>query len=156
MPALDALAAALLFALMLLTCADVGGRYFFNAPVNGATELTRLLMVGVIFAALPVVTRREDHVSVDLLDRWVPRGLIGLRQIAINALCALALAVICWRVWLLAGRHLRYGDRTEFLEIPVAPVVYFIALMCAAAAVAACHNVWLYLRGRGALSPPPH
>ena len=137
---------------MLLTCVDVAGRYLFLAPVQGATELTRLLMAGIIFAALPVVSRREDHISVDLLDAVFPKKLITGRQIVINALCAVAMAVICWRVWILAGRAQQYGDRTEFLQIPVYPVVYFIALMCAIAALMFTLNIVAYLTGKGRLT----
>ena len=137
---------------MLLTCVDVAGRYLFLAPVQGATELTRLLMAGIIFAALPVVSQRQDHISVDLLDAVFPKGLIIVRQILVNALCAIAMAVICWRVWILAGRALRYGDQTEFLQIPVYPVVYFIALMCAIAALMFTLNSLNYFTGKGRFS----
>lgn len=142
------LAAILLFTLMLLTCIDVAGRYLFNAPLQGATELTRLLMAGIIFAALPAVCLREAHVTVDLLDTLTPQWLVRARQLVINITCTVILAVISWRVWLLAVRAGQYGDRTEYLQIPVAPVVYFIALMCAMAALVAAVVCVYYLIGR--------
>ena len=40
--ALELIAAVTLMALMLLTCADVVGRYFFDNSVDGATELTEI------------------------------------------------------------------------------------------------------------------
>jgi TRAP-type mannitol/chloroaromatic compound transport system permease small subunit len=43
-------AAAVLMALMVLTCVDVGGRYFFNRPVWGAFELTEMMLAALIFA----------------------------------------------------------------------------------------------------------
>lgn len=132
---LEILAASLLGVLMALTCVDVAGRYLLNAPVDGATELTRLLMAGVIFAALPAVSRDQEHVSVDLLDGVFPRRLLRLRHVLINLVCGLCLAAVAWRAWLLAVRHGRYGDTTEFLQIPVAPVVYFISVMCALTAI---------------------
>ena len=133
---------------MVLTCIDVMGRYLFNAPLQGATELTRLLMAGIIFAALPAVCLREDHVTVDLLDTLTPKWLVRARQLVINLTCTVILAVISWRVWLLAERAGQYGDRTEYLQIPVAPVVYFIALMCAMAALVAALVCVYYLTGR--------
>ncbi|MCB1810118.1 MAG: TRAP transporter small permease, partial [Candidatus Competibacteraceae bacterium] len=87
------LGAILLFALMVLTCIDVMGRYLFNAPLQGATELTRLLMAGIIFAALPAVCLREDHVTVDLLDTLTPKWLVRARQLVINLTCTVILAV---------------------------------------------------------------
>ena len=49
------IAAAILLAMLLLTCADVIGRYLLNAPINGKTELTRFMMAGLIACALPVI-----------------------------------------------------------------------------------------------------
>jgi TRAP-type transport system small permease protein len=150
---LEVVAAVLLFALMVMTCIDVVGRYLFNAPLNGATELTRLLMAGIIFAALPAVNLRENHVTVDLLDPFVPSILMRMRQLLINLLSAIILAVISWRVWLLAERAGQYGDRTEFLQIPVAPVVYAIALMCAVAALVTALVCGYYLTDRRQRAP---
>ena len=45
-----------LFGLMALTCVDVVGRYFFNAPLDGATELTQIMLGIVVFAILPLVS----------------------------------------------------------------------------------------------------
>ena len=67
-PALGTIAAALMFCLMLLTCVDVVGRYFFNKPVTGGFELTEMLLAALIFAGLPLVTLRGDHITVDLFD----------------------------------------------------------------------------------------
>ena len=64
----DGASSLVLFALMVMTCIDVIGRYFFNSPLDGATELTQLMMGLIVFAILPTVCYREEHVSVDLLD----------------------------------------------------------------------------------------
>ena len=42
--ALEGVAGATLFALMLLTTADVVGRYFFNLPILGTVELTQQML----------------------------------------------------------------------------------------------------------------
>ena len=41
---LGIVAAATLFFIMALTCADVAGRYFFGAPIPGGFEITELAM----------------------------------------------------------------------------------------------------------------
>ena len=41
-PVLGGIAAVILFALMLLTCVDVVGRYFLNMPIYGGFELTEV------------------------------------------------------------------------------------------------------------------
>ena len=49
---LGAAAALVLFCLMSLTTVDVIGRYFFNRPLRGAFEITELLLLTLIFAAI--------------------------------------------------------------------------------------------------------
>lgn len=149
----QALAAVSLFALMAMTCIDVVGRYLLNAPLDGATELTRLMMAVIVFAVLPVVSWHEQHISVDLLDNVFPNGLVNLRQMAMNMVAAVALGAIAWRIWALAERTAEYGDTTEYLNIPLAPMMFFISLMSGVTALALLVNVVRYARGRGPLSP---
>ena len=142
-----------LFGLMAMTCVDVAGRYVFNAPLDGATELTQLAMGIIVFAVLPTVSFREEHVSVDLLDIWFPRRLINFRQLLLNVIAMIAMGVVSWRLWIVAELTAEYGDATEFLEIPYAPMYFFIAAMCGATTVAIAFNIPRYLRGQGPLSP---
>ena len=62
------MAAMALFAIMWLTLVDVTGRRFFNHSVPGGLEITEILMVIVIFGALPMVSWRSEHVVFDSLD----------------------------------------------------------------------------------------
>ncbi len=128
--------ALVLFALMAMTCIDVIGRELFGTPLDGATELTQLMLGVIVFAILPSVCLREEHVSVDLIDLWFPGRLVPLRQAVLNAVMAVALGFVAWRVWIIAGLTADYGDATEFLEIRLAPINYFIAVLsgCGAAA----------------------
>lgn len=142
----DGAAGLVLFALMAMTCIDVAGRYFFSAPLDGATELTQLMMGAIVFAVLPAVCLREEHISVDLLDRWFPPALAAPRGVVLNALMAAMMAAVCWRVWLIADLTADYGDATEFLAIPLAPITYFIAVSSGGAALAFAANAVRLLR----------
>ena len=149
----DGLSSVALFALIVMTCVDVTGRYFFNAPLDGATELTQLMMGVIVFAILPAVCFREEHVSVDLLDLWLPSRWINRRQFILNGLMAIMLSAVAWRVWISADFMVEYGDATEFLGIPYAPITYFIAIMNGAAAIAFLFNAVRYVHGKGPMSP---
>ncbi len=122
--ALGAVAAAVLFAMMAVTAVDVVGRYFFNSPLQGGYEFTQLLMLSLVFAGLPTVTRRSDHVSVGLFNHLF-RGTIGVVRDAIVALIvAVAAAYLAWRLYLLGGRFAGFGDVTATSRIPLAPFAY--------------------------------
>jgi len=122
------IAAAILLALVLLTCADVIGRYFLTMPVTGAVELVRICMAGIIFFSLPLMFFRNDHIIVDLIG-FLRDGylgwIIGLILLVVSFLIALKLGD---RVFDYAIRALEDGDVTEYLAIPRYLVVGLITL----------------------------
>lgn len=135
---LSVFAAVMLFALMLLRCIDVVGRYIFNLPVPGAAELTGLGLALLIFATLPIITAYSEHVSVGLLElvgarfsrftRWVERVVLLATSLA-------ALSLMSWRLWVKAAELASYGDGTSYLNVPVAPFAYFMSVMSALAVI---------------------
>lgn len=122
------LAAVTLFAMMAMTFADVVLRSAFNAPIEAATELTRLMMAVIVFAVLPVVSAKGEHISVDLTDPLFGPRATRLRDIALSLICG---AMLWWpgmRVIDLAERARSYGDVTEYLAIPDFWIGWFIGI----------------------------
>ncbi len=123
---LQAIAALTLFALMMITCVDVIGRYVFNSPLTGATELTEMAVGIVVFSVVPIISSRNDHIVVDLLDPLFPPLAQFIRTIIINILICIALVYLGQRINLLAERSLSYGEVSEYLAIPSGWMMYFI------------------------------
>jgi TRAP-type C4-dicarboxylate transport system permease small subunit len=121
-------AGLLLLALMLLTFADVLGRYVFNVPVRGAFELTELALLALVFAGLPLVSTADEHVTMDFVDKLLPPAARLLLQRLVHVLCAAALLGLGWLVWKKANAIAGYGDTTDVLRVPVSPFVYLMAL----------------------------
>ena len=69
-----------LFAIMVLTFFDVSGRKIWSQSITGSLELTELLMVVVIFGALPLVSLKGEHVVFDSLDVVLPRLVRKIQQ----------------------------------------------------------------------------
>lgn len=131
------LACATLFALMLMTFADVILRSAFNAPIEAATELTRLFMAIIVFSVLPVLSSRGGHIVVDLLDSVVSHPLITrVRDNLMFVICGALLILPAERVSVLAERARSYGDTTEYLNIPQFYIAWFIAAMTFITAIA--------------------
>lgn len=129
------LAALALFAVMLLTLVDVSGRKLASASVPGSLELTELLMVVVIFAALPLVSLRGEHVVFDSLDPLLPPALRRAQRVLVELFCASALFGVAWLMWGKANDMAQYGDTTAQLKIAQGPFVHAMALLCAVTAV---------------------
>lgn len=127
--------ATMLFALMVLTCVDVLGRYFFNNPVYGGLELTEILLAGVIFFALPLASYAGQHILVDLFTPTSP-VLRAVQGCVTNLICALSAAVVSNQLWLRAQRLERAGETTIQIQIPIYLVAYAISILVALAALA--------------------
>ena len=153
--ALGFCAAVLLFCLMMLTTADVIGRYVFNWPIRGAFELTELLLLTLIFAGLPLASRADEHVTLDFIDMLLGNsGRLLLRRF-VDLFCGLLFLGLAYRVWIKADKIAGYGDTTEVLRVPVGPFVYFMAIMVAVTGIVHLTKVFFPAPPRGALAFDP-
>ena len=116
---LGACAGAVLLAMMGLTATDVVARYLFDAPIDGAFELTELMLAALIFLALPLTTASRGHVEVDLLEYMAGRGVNRTARALGMGLSALVLAVIAWRLAVQGLQLWRDGAVTNTLEVPL-------------------------------------
>ena len=124
------LAAAALFAIMALTLVDVAGRKLLSASVPGSLELTELLMVVVIFAALPLVSLHGEHVVFDSLDDKLPAAVRRVQRLLVDLLCTALMLGLAWLMAVKAGQMASYGDITAQLKLPLAPFVYLMSALC--------------------------
>ena len=93
------LAGVALFAIMVLTFLDVGGRKLLDHSISGSLEMTELLMVVVIFGALPLVSERGEHVVFDSLDAFLPAAIKTIQRSLVHLLCGAALIALGWLMW---------------------------------------------------------
>jgi len=128
---LGIVAALALFAMMALTVADVIGRKLVDASIPGSLELTELLMLAVIFVALPLTSLRGEHVVFDLLETVLPAGLRAWQHRIANLVCVALLLGAAWLVFERAQRTLEQGDVTAQFGIALAPFHYAVALLLA-------------------------
>ena len=120
-----------LFAIMALTFFDVIGRKALSNSIPGSLELTELLMVVVIFGALPLVSRRGEHVEFDSLDPYLPAWLRQLQAVVVHLLCAAVLLGLAWLMWQTGSQFAETGETTAQLKIPKYPFIYGMGLLCA-------------------------
>lgn len=125
------LAGIALFAIMVLTFLDVGGRKLLDNSITGSLELTELLMVVVIFGALPLVSERGEHVLFDSLDPYLPAIIKKVQRALVHMLCAVALMGLGWLMWKTGREFMQTGETTAQLKILKAPFIYGMGLLCA-------------------------
>ncbi|WP_418319417.1 TRAP transporter small permease [Piscinibacter sakaiensis] len=136
-------AAIALFAMMVLTFADVVGRKFFDNSLTGAVELTEIFMTLMIYFALPLASLVGEHIVFDLLDKLMPAALLRWQKAASHGLTAAVLLGAAWVVRERAARTMEYGDMTATLEIKLWPFHSLVAVMLVVTAVV---HLWLAWR----------
>jgi TRAP-type C4-dicarboxylate transport system permease small subunit len=136
-------ASAILFVLMAMTFVDVVSRYVFNRPLSGTFEITELMLLVLIFAGLPLVSHANEHVTMDFIDKMLGERARGMLDRAVNAICAAAMLVIAWQIWVKATRIASYGDTTDVVRIPIAPFVYFMSVMVVLTALVHVYRVFV-------------
>ena len=135
-------AGMLILFMMAITTVDVALRYFFNAPLKGAFELTEISMALVIFGGMSLATARREHITVNLLEARLSPQLRRWQRVGADLVCAAAVAVLCWRIVLRGNRLLDSHETTLVLGIERGAVAYAMALLCALAVAVFLHSAW--------------
>jgi TRAP-type C4-dicarboxylate transport system permease small subunit len=113
---LNAIVVSILFGLLAVPLLQIIMRYFLGMPIVGAEELTRFLMILLVFLGYPLVVRAGENIVMGELraalpDRW-RRGLdLGTSLIAVAGCGFLA-----WVTW--NSIFLNLGNKTPTLGIP--------------------------------------
>lgn len=134
------IAALLLLLLMAVTCIDVIGRYIFGRPLNGAFELSEIVLSMIVYAALPLITLHKEHVTIDLLDGYIPERAVSAQRMLINVLSAAVLLLVTYALYLKTAQIVSSGMRTDMLFVPLGVVS---GLMTAGAGFSAVISVML-------------
>ena len=126
--ALKILGAAALVGMMLLTCADVVGRYLGH-PIFGSVEIVGYLAVMTAIMALSYTHEEKGHIGVEILVRHFPKRMQDGIEIFTHVIGTVLAGVIAWRMFLYAGTIRRSGEVSMNLELPEHVIIY-VASFC--------------------------
>ena len=143
--ALGGVAVLICFALV---CYGVAMRYFLNAPLGWADEVTGWLVVAVVILGVADTQARGEHIGVDLLtDRGGPamRRRLGLLGAAMTAFAA---GMIAWHGVEMVRFSAMLDLRSNTLgTVPLWPVQALVPLGGILLALVALAQVLAYLAG---------
>ena len=124
----NAIAAALLFLLMVLGAADVIGRYLLDAPIIGTLERGQIILALMIFLSWGYTQIKKGHVNVELfISKFPPR--IGTVTNFITTLFMLVFTIlIVWQSAVMAIETHNSGERIYVIHWPMAPFQFSIAI----------------------------
>ena len=124
---LAAVAAA--FAMMLLTTADAGARYFLNRPILVALEVTtNYLMIAAVFLAVPYAYRQGANIRVTfLVERLGLRPRLMIDH-AIQIVSILYCAALFFATFQQFRNMLATGTLFTTVELPMWPGHLLVSL----------------------------
>jgi TRAP-type C4-dicarboxylate transport system permease small subunit len=118
-----------LFLMMFFVSAGVIARYFLNNPIKGDLEIQELMMVLIVFLALPYCQLEKRHVYVEVLINH----LKGRTKTILSSFAYfIGFIIIVLIVWQTGARAIKgfmafHNDVTLSLWIPISP---FLAVAC--------------------------
>ena len=124
------IAAVCLFVMMILTVADVCGRYFFLSPIEGTFELVGILLViaGSLGMGYAQINNQNIRITV-IADRFKPRAQTGLFILAYLIACTTSF-LIMWRGWIRGWEYIfrDLGSTTVTLGLPFWPFMLMLSI----------------------------
>jgi len=122
---------ALMFGVMMMvTVIDVGGRYFFLRPLDGATELIGLMLIiggtwGIGYCQL-----HKMHIRIGVFMEMFPKILQRLIWVFTFVISLAVSGAISWQAYLRTEAYIAasLGDRTDVLGIPFWPLMLCMAI----------------------------
>ena len=112
------LALAFIFA-VLLNFANVVGRYLLGLSLLGADEVQIFIMVAMTFLGAAVVTRRNLHLRMDVLVRFLPASARVALRVAEQVLLAALAGFVLTQSYFYALQMWRIGRTSDMAGIPM-------------------------------------
>ena len=147
--ALKWVAGSLMLLLLGLTFVDVVGRYAFGRPIPGGFEIIEFNMGLLIFAALPLVTRKRGHITVSLFDALMGEGIRRLRDSVVLLGSAGVVGFISFLMFRSGLEMLEANTVSRVYDFPLAPVVFIISALGVITLLLLLAMIWHHLRGHG-------
>lgn len=111
-----AVGVALLLGLVGILAVQIVLRDVFLAPVVGLEEVTRMLMILMVWIAYPLVVSAGENIVMAELKAGLPARLRRGADLAIGLACAIAALIMVWATWQALAANPR--NMTPTLGIP--------------------------------------
>lgn len=113
----------------LTVVADVVGRAVFNHPIHGATELSELLLVAMVFFGLAAAQQGRQNYAIDIATRHLPKGVQSALEVFGYLFC---LAVTVALAWFATNQAISSFQRGEagfgIFPFPIWPARFVLAV----------------------------
>jgi TRAP-type C4-dicarboxylate transport system permease small subunit len=113
----DWIVLAVFWALAAVVFTQVFTRYVMNNAAGWTEEIARYLLVAVAFLGGAMAIRRNTHIQVDFVYRFLPRPATRVLSSFVDLVRAAFLGYAVWLTWLLMERI--GSQRMAIVELPI-------------------------------------
>jgi len=106
----DAALVVLLGAMILLAAAQIILRNVFDTGFAWSDELLRMLVLWLAVAGAVAASRQDRHISIAVLDRWIPGPLKRFMRFILDVFTSGICALIAWHSAAFVQTTHEYGD----------------------------------------------
>jgi TRAP-type transport system small permease protein len=128
-------------------------RYFLNNSASWTEEIARYLLIGVVFVGAAIGVAKNNHIQVDLLYRYLPRGFSRAMAIVVDVIRVAFFASMSVYTLLMMQKMGNY--QMTIVDLPM-NIVYSVVLFGFVAM--ALRSVWVakvhWQRGYSVLEQP--
>ena len=132
----------IVFLIMILTVADVAGRFFLNLPVKGSMEILEILMVLSIFPTFAWIEHQDSHLRVDLLTCRMSPGGQAVMDVFAKMTSLVFLYTLTWELWVQSLSKYHNGEATLILQLPLYPFFMVATLSLLLLSVFSMLTLW--------------
>ena len=118
-------------------------RYVLNDSVAWTEEIARFLLIGVTFIGSVMATRKQSHIAVEFVYRWVPRTGRRIAQFVIDVITTAFFIVLAILSAQIAGRT---RQLMVSIELPKASIYWVVVAAFVCMALYSAWNTWVHLR----------
>jgi len=104
---------------VVLNFTNVVGRYLFGISFLGSYEVQVFVMVGMTFLGAAVVTRRHEHLRMDVLVQFMPNPVRLTLRIAEQILLIVLAAFVLSQSYFYARQMWRIGRASDMAGVPM-------------------------------------
>jgi TRAP-type transport system small permease protein len=118
-------------------------RYVLNNSLAWTEEVARYFLIGVTFFGSIMAVRKQSHIAVEFLYRWMSRPVRRVFQGVVDVVAAVFYAALAWWTIELSGRT---QQKMVSIDVPKSIVYWIVAACFAAMAFYQIRNAWRHWR----------
>jgi len=103
----------------LLVFGNVISRYGFNYTPIWSEELSRFLVVWSIFIGVSIGVRKNQHIGVDALIRFLPHRLLLASEVLLNLIGVCVIGILVYTSLEFIQQTMEFGQLSPAMRIPM-------------------------------------